>query len=400
MIPGLSGLALVLGLTYAFWPRPVPSDLGTVKIAPLIVTLDDEGETRVQDIYVVSAPLAGRMLRLAGHVGDRVVAGETVVATIQPTEPTFRDARTHSELKAAVRAAEAARDLAEAELARITASRDYAASEYKRAVALAKRGTVSQSALDKAEMETRTQDAAMQTARAGLRVRVFELETARAALLDPGQRGTEPRTAPDNGGVCCFEVFAPVSGTILRLIQESEAVVLAGAPLVEIGDPTDLEIVVDLLSSDAVRVSAGNGVLIDNWGGGQILHGEISRVESFGYTKVSALGIEEQRVNVIIRLTDPPELWTRLGHGYRVETRIVLWRNEKVMQVPLNTLFRDRGGEWAVFRVVDGAAVLTTVQIGHMNTAVAEIVSGLNPDDTLVLHPSDRIANGVRVVAR
>lgn len=400
MLPGLSGLALALGLSYAFWPRPIPADLGAVKTAPMMVTLDDEGETRVQDIYVVSAPLAGRMLRLVGRVGDRVIAGETVVATIQPTQPTFHDARTHSELEAAVRVAEAARDLAQAELARLAAARDYAAAEYRRAVTLAERGTVSQSALDKAKMEARTQEAAVQTAQAGLEVRVFELETARVALLDPGQKGIEHRTKPDSGEVCCFEVFAPVSGTILRLIQESEAVVPAGAPLIEIGDPTDLEIVVDLLSSEAVRVSAGDEVLIENWGGGQTLHGKVRRVEPFGFTKISALGIEEQRVNVIIGLTDQPELWARLGHGYRVETRVVLWRNEKVMQVPLNTLFRDRGGEWAVFRVVDGAAVLTTVQIGHMNTEAVEIVSGLNPDDTLVLHPSDRITNGIRVVAR
>lgn len=400
VLPAGAGLLLVLALGYAFWPQAIPADLGTVKSGPLQVTIDDEGETRVRDVYVVSAPLAGRMLRLQGNVGDEVIAGETIVATIQPTVPTFHDIRTHTELEAVVRAAEAARDLAQAELARLKAARDFAAAELKRASALAKRGTVSISALDRAEMEARTQEAAMQTARAGLKVRIYELENAQAAIQDPGQKNSKTETELHPDKTCCFEVFAPVSGTILRLIQESESVVSAGASLVEIGDPTDMEIAVDLLSGDAVQVSAGDAVLIENWGGAQNLNGEVVRVEPFGFTKISALGIEEQRVNVIIRFTDPPELWARLGHGYRVETRIVKWRNDDVVQVPLNTLFRDRAGQWSVFRVVSDRAVLTTVQVGHMNSSAVEITSGLDLGEILVLHPSDRIEDGIRIAAR
>jgi HlyD family secretion protein len=399
-VPGAAALSLAIALTYAFWPQAIPADLGTVKTGPLQVTIDDEGETRVRDIYVVSAPLAGRMLRLQGRVGDQVVAGETVVATIQPTVPTFHDIRTHSELEAVVRAAEAARDLARAELARLKAARDFAAAEYKRAAALAKKGTVSQSALDRAEMEARTQDAAMQIARAGLKVRVYQLANAQAAIADPGQKGrnTDSDAHPDK--TCCFEVFAPVSGTILRLIQESEAVVAAGASLIEIGDPSDMEIAVDLLSSDAVQVSPGDAVMIESWGGSKSLRGEVVRVEPFGFTKVSALGIEEQRVNVIIRFTDPPEAWARLGHGYRVETRIVMWRADDVVQVPLSSLFRDRAGKWSVFRVANGRAILTTVQINHMSAVAAEITAGLEPDEVIVLHPSGRIEDGIMITAR
>ena len=233
----------------------------------------------------------------------------------------------------------------------------------------------------------------METAKASLRVREFELQTARAALLDPG---SGRKNSDDDH--CCFTVYAPVSGTILRVFQESEAVVTAGAPLVEIGDPADLEIVVDLLSTDAVKVSPGDGVLIEGWGG-EKLRGRVRRIEPFAFTKVSALGIEEQRVNVIVDFTDPPETWKRLGHGYRIIARIILWRGEDVLQVPLSALFRENG-EWALFKAVDGRARLTPVSVGHMNSFNAEILSGVGAGDAIILHPSDRVRDGTRVIKR
>ena len=392
--PALAAILIVAGLVFAFWPRPIPANLITVERGPMMVTIEDEGETRVKEVYTISAPLSGRVARFEGHVGDSVSAGKSVVATIRPTDPSFHDVRTHSELDAAVKAAEAARDLARATVVSAAAEDEFAQSEFKRASNLAARGNTSLSGLDRARMEARTKRAELTEARAALRVREFQLQTAQAALLGPDS------AQPDStDGSCCFEVRAPVSGTILRIYRESEAVVAAGAPLVEIGDPKDLEIVVDLLSTDAVSVTPDDDVLIDGWGGERSLNGRVRRVEPFGFTKTSALGIEEQRVNVIIDFVDPPELWRRLGHGYRVVTRIVRWRGKDVVRVPLSALFRQ-GDAWALFKAVEGRARLTTVKVGHMNSHRVEILAGLEPGETVLLHPSDRIEDGVRVAAR
>lgn len=393
-LPASALLFLVAGLVWVFRPQPVPVDTAQVERGPMMVTIDEEGETRVREVYVVSAPLPGRLRRIAQHVGDAVHAGQTILSYIEPADPSLHDLRARSSLEAALKAAEAAYELAAAEVRRLEASHDFAVTELRRTRELAARGTVSRSALDRAEMESRTQAASLETARAALKVREYEVQTARAALIDPVSAQLDA-----GGELCCFPVVAPVSGHILRLYQESETVVTAGDPLVEIGDSSDLEIVVDLLSSDAVRVSPGDPVLIEQWGGERTLHGKVRRVEPFGFTKISALGIEEQRVNVIIDIADPPELWQRLGHGYRVETRIVLWRGDDVPQVPIGSLFRT-GSEWALFLVEGDRARLTTVQLGHMNQRSAEILAGIEPSQRLVLHPGDRVADGVRVVAR
>lgn len=393
-VPGAALLLLALGLTYAFWPKPVAVDFGTVSRAPMLVTISGEGETRIRDEFVVSAPIAGQLRRFDGEVGDPVVAGESIVARINPTEPGLRDIRTRAELDAAVKAAEAARELAAADVDRLQAEYDYAQSEFERSENLADRGILSQAALDQAEMQMRTQFAALNTARANLKVREFELEVARTRLLDP-----ETALSVEADQDCCFTVTAPVTGAILQVFQQSEAVVASGTPLIEIGDPRDLEIVVDLLSTDAVRIAPGYDVLIEGWGGSDTLAGKVRRIEPFGFTKISALGIEEQRVNVVIDFADPPERWSRLGHGYRVEVRIIEWRGEDVLQVPLSTLFRVEG-DWALFKVEGGRAELSRVEVGHMNQQTAEILSGLEEGETVILFPSDRIESGVRVTAR
>lgn len=398
-IPGIAAAGLIAALVFAFWPRPLTVTIAEVRRGPMLVTIEDEGETRVKEVYTISAPLTGRVARFEGKVGDEVVAGKTVVATIQPSDPSFLDVRTRSELEAAVKAAEAALDLAKAQVKSAQAASDFAETEFKRAEELAKRGTMSESALDRARMEARTKDAALAEAKALVRVRAFQLENARAALLDPGVGEGKSPVENSGGARCCFEVRAPVSGTILRIYRESEAVVQAGSPLVEIGDPTDLEIVTDLLSTDAVLVSAGDEVLIDGWGGENSLNGKVRRVEPFGFTKTSALGIEEQRVNVIIDLTDPPASWKRLGHGYRVIARIVRWKGEDVLRVPLTALFRA-GADWVVFKVIDGSARRTVVKVGHINAESAEILDGLAQGDSIVLHPGAQIDDGTRVAAR
>jgi HlyD family secretion protein len=388
----LGGL-LLAGLAYAFRPRPVPVDLVEARRGPLVVSIDEEGQTRVRDVFVLSAPVTGRSKRIELEVGSVVVAGETVVSEIEPADPTLLDARTEIEGEAAIRAAEAARGLAEAEVERVEAELEFARRELERQRRLVDRGVSSERDLDAAEREFRTRRAALATARAALQGRIFELDRARARLVSPLE-------AEDPHGHCeCIPIRAPVSGRVLRLVRESEGVVQAGEPLVEIGDPRDLEVVVDLLSADAVKVEPDQRVVLEEWGGGEPLAARVRRVEPFGFTKVSALGIEEQRVNVIIDFSDPPERWQRLGHGYRVEAQIVLWEADDVLVLPLSSLFRN-GAEWAVFVVEDGVARLRPVERGRHNGLEAEIRSGLDAGETVVLYPSDAVRDGVRVAQR
>lgn len=389
----LAAAVVAAVLVYAFLPRPVAVDLAVIRHGELVVTIDGDGQTRVREVYTVSAPVPGRVLRIARHVGDTVVANETLLATIEPGDPAFLDRRAQAQAEAAVKAAKAALGLAEAEQARALAELDFARSELNRAEQLAGRGNVSQRDLDRARLELRTKLAARDTAEATVEMRQFELETARAALIQPGEDdGTGAEQA------CCIEVYSPVDGRILRVIQESEAVVPAGASLVELGDPADLEVVVDLLSGDAVRVRQGAEVIIEDWGGVS-LSGRVRHVEPYAFTKISALGIEEQRVNVLIDFTEPPGKWQGLGHGYRVNARILDWRGADVLRLPLGALFRD-GERWAVFAAVDGVARLRHVDIDHSNGREAEVTGGLEDGDTVILHPSDLVADGVRIVAR
>ncbi|MEP0069124.1 HlyD family efflux transporter periplasmic adaptor subunit [Pyruvatibacter sp.] len=396
-IVGIVIAVIVLGMIgLAFMPQSVPADLVEVRRGALAVTVNEEGRTRVRDIYTVSAPVGGRVLRIRSDVGDPVTERVTVVATIQPTDPSFLDARSMGQAEALAKAAEAARTLAEADVARAQAELDFAQSEYRRAKSLAAKGTVSQARLDKARLDMRTRAAALDEAKAAFKMRDFELENAQALLIQPGEADGDV----DTGALgCCVPVRAPITGRVLRIMQESEAIVLPGAPLIEVGDAADLEIVVDLLSEDAVRVSEGDRVLIEDWGGPQDLNGTVMRVEPFGFTKVSALGIEEQRVNVIIDFEDPPEAWSELGHGYRLDTRIFVWEADDVLKLPVSALFRD-GDAWVVFREAEGEAALTPVEIGRRNALEAEVVAGLEAGDRVVVHPSDRVVDGVSLEPR
>jgi HlyD family secretion protein len=388
------GLALLAGLAWAFRPQPVAVDLVSAHRGPLAVSVDEEGETRVRDVFVLSAPTAGRVQRIEIESGDAVVAAETVVAQIEPLDPDFLDVRSEGEARAAVSAAEAARALAAANLEKAQAELDFARSELERQRGLAARGAASERDLDIAERTHRTARAAVATARAALEESSFELDRARARLVSPLE------TQHQRHGQCqCIPLRAPVSGRVLRVLRESEGVVRAGEALLEIGDPDALEIVVDLLSADAVKVEPAMRVEIAEWGGETPLQGRVRRVEPYGFTKVSALGIEEQRVNVIVDLTGPSERWRRLGHGYRVEASIVLWEADDVLQLPLSALFRD-GDVWAVFVEERGRARLRHVEKGNQNGLAAEIRSGLEPGERVVLYPSDRVSDGVRIEAR
>jgi len=393
MFWGPLALALALVLAWLFRPAAVPVDLVTVDRGPLTVSVSDEGETRVRDMYVVSAPVPGLMRRIELEVGDPVVADQTLVARIEPSDPSFLDVRSAAEARAGVDAAAAARVHAEAQVRRAQADLDFARAEYERIRALARSHTVSESELDSAERRARTAEAALAEARAGRKMRESEYQVARARLLAPSA-AREPVADCD-----CVSVYSPVNGRVLRIVNESEGVVGSGTPLVEVGDPDLLEVVVDLLSADAVRVQAGQRVIIEAWGGDQPLDGVVQRVEPFGFTRVSALGIEEQRVNVVIDITSPRERWERLGHGYRVEPRIVLWESSDVLRVPLSALFRQ-GERWAVFVEHDGRAELRQVEIGQGNGLHAEVRAGLEPGERVVMHPADRVSPGVRLAER
>lgn len=375
-------------------PRPIPVDLQTLKRGPMTVAVEDEGKTRLRHVYTVSAPISGRVLRISPprHLGDEVVVDDTVIAVMQPAEPSFLDVRSRTELEAAVESAEAAVAFMEAEVRRLEAALEFARRELKRAQALAKTETISPRALEKATLEVHTTEAALGSAKAQREVRRHELHNAKARLIDPLGMKVQANAA------CCIELRAPISGRILKIHQESEAVVPVGAPLIDIGDPLDLEVVADLLSSDAVQIKPGADVRIDGWGGAP-LRGQVSRIDPAGFLKVSALGIEEQRVRTVINLIDPPDAWSRLGHEYRVMVQVAVWSGEDALAVPVSALFR-KGDEWAVFAVRNGRARSTNVTVGRRNSRVAQVLSGLLEGDRVVLHPSDRIRDGVAVSER
>ena len=392
----LGAAVLIAGfLGYAFWPHPQLVDLARVERSPMMATIDEEARTRVSDVYVVSAPVSGRLLRVEVESGDLVDGQLTTLARILPSDPSFLDARAQDQAEADVRSAEAALELSRAEVQRAEAERDYAQTERQRAVELLERQAVSQAAVDRAELNQRSAEANLQTSRANVLVREAALENARARLMTPAE--AESRSPVDGGTIV---VRAPVSGRVLRVVQESETIIQAGAPILELGDPKgDLEVLAELLSTDAVKVTPGDRVIIDKWGGAPPLEGVVDRVEPFGFTKFSALGVEEQRVNVIIRFVDPPSARNALGHGYRVEARIVVWEDESILNAPSSALYRD-GPNWMIMTVMNGRARPRQVTVGWNNGAQAEIRSGLEVGETVVLYPSDDVRDGARLGAR
>ncbi|WP_235912895.1 efflux RND transporter periplasmic adaptor subunit [Oceanomicrobium pacificus] len=394
----VAALLVAGGLAYAFWPRPMLVDIGTVTVEPMRLTINEEGRTRVHDAYTVSTPVAGRLLRVEVHPGDQVVEGETVVARMLPTNPAALDIRTREQARALVAAAEAALRVARADLAKATADRDLSQLDLNRARELAERGAISEAAHDRAETTARAADAILDTARAAITMREAELSNARAQLIGIEDQGLA--TAMRVGEGDAFPLLAPTTGRILQVIQQSETTLPVGAPIMEIGDvDSDLEALVELLSTDAVQVSAGDPVEIANWGGPDILNGVVRRIDPWGFTKYSALGVEEQRVNVVVDFTDPPAKRAALGHGYRVEARIVIWSRDNALTVPSNAIFRDGTG-WAAFRVEDGRARHVPVEIGQNNGQKAEVLSGLAEGDAIILYPSATLGDGQAVAQR
>lgn len=374
---------------WALWPAPVAVELAYVGRGSIRVTVDEDGRTRIRERYVVSAPLAGRLVRVRLKEGDEVVANETVVAAIDPADPGLLDPRARAEATARVNAADAGVLHAEAALTRAAAALELAQSELRSLREAGEGGAATALELERlaAAASMRRQD--VRAAEFAREIARFELELARAALL---------RSGPDSES-WRFEIRAPASGRVLRVFQESAAVINPGAPLVEIGDPSDLELVVDVLSNDGVAIRAGAPVLLEHWGGGETLHGRVRLVEPAAFTKFSALGVEEQRVNVIIDFLDPPERRAGLGDGFRVEARIVVWEGDDVLRVPTGALFRH-SQSWSVFVVDSGRVRVRDVQLGRRNPDLAQVLSGLNEGEAVVVYPSDRVREGARVRVR
>ncbi|WP_316860248.1 HlyD family efflux transporter periplasmic adaptor subunit [uncultured Cohaesibacter sp.] len=388
--------ATTAALAYAFWPRPLTIDIGKAAIGSMTITINEEGFTRVHDAYVVSAPVAGRLMRVAVQPGDAVIKNQTVIAQMRPANPSMLDIRTREQAAASVEAAEATLRVARADLNKATSDLDYAKRELERYRQLADRGTASQATLDRYEADYRSASAARDNAEAAIAVREAELANARSRLVGFNDRDLKSSVSDDNS----IPLRSPTTGNVLRVIQKSETTLSAGAEIMEIGDVThDLEVVVELLSTDAVQVTVGDRVIIDDWGGDTQLAGTVSRVEPWGYTKYSSLGVEEQRVKAIIALDSPRESRAKLGHGYRVEVRIVIWEAKDTLTIPSNALFRDGDG-WAVFKVVDKTAQQTPVKVGKDNGLSAQILDGLSAGDPIILYPSSGITNGAKVAQR
>lgn len=377
----LAVVGLVLLVAYALRPGALTVDTGRVTSGPLMTTVDAEGQTRVRDRYTVSAPVAGRLLRPTLKAGDRVTAGMMVASL----EPAPLDSRALEQARTRIRAAEDAERVAAAGLVAARAALVQATRLRQRAESLAAKGLVAPEERERQELAELTSAREVEAADFRTQAAGHDVENARAALI----------ASTGSGSGAPLAVRTPVSGQVLRLIEESERVVTAGAPIMEVGNPASIEIVADLLSADAVQVTPGDTILVEAWGGSTPLKARLRTVEPSGFTKVSALGVEEQRVNILADLLDNSE---RLGDRYRVEVRIVVWQGEKVLRVPVSALIRDAGG-WAVYRVVKGRARLAPVEVGHRSNADAEVLRGLTEGEVVILHPSDRVAEGVRVAS-
>jgi HlyD family secretion protein len=371
------------------WPRATVVEIAEVASGPMVVTIDEDGRTRVRDRFVVTAPVAGELLRIELRPGDRVEKGKTRLAAVRPAAPMPLDARSRAEAEAAVQSAEAAVGRLTAELGRAKGAAAQAHRELARTQSLASGGAVAREEVERRQTEATTADDAVRAGEFAIAQARYERDVARARLTSPGDR-------PASGD---WVITAPVDGVVLTRFRESQGVVPAGEPLVEIGDPTRLEIVADMLSSDAVKIPPGSRVLIEEWGGPDTLVGRVRRVEPAGFTKVSALGVEEQRVNVMIDFDAAAGAARALGDNFRVEVRVVVWETASAVKVSPGSLFR-RGEDWAVY-VVDGdVARVRTVTIGERNGREARVISGLEAGESVVVYPPDTLVDGGRVTRR
>ncbi len=376
-----AGAVLLAGLIVAgLWPQPVPVETAVATVGALRATVNEEGKTRIKQRYVVSAPVAGQLHRIALKAGDEVRAGQTLVAVLDPLPPTMLDARARA-------LAEARRDSAAARASKARAGETFAASELQRLRRLFADSTVSIQELEAAQ--SRADSTRQETAAAEGAVREAQAELAQ---FDP------PAPAATNAPCVQSEVKAPADGRVLSVFEENERVVAAGTPLVEIGDPRDLEAVVEVLSRDGAAIAPGSRVYLEQWGAPDRpqMEGRVRLVEPAAFTKVSALGVEEQRVKVVADLLTAPEQRPSVGDNFRVEARIVIWETDKALKVPAGALFRQ-GNQWAAFVLTQGRAQLRPVKLGRFSSAEMQVLDGLKEGESVILYPGTRVHPGQRV---
>jgi HlyD family secretion protein len=380
-------VGIVLVLVLASLPQPVPVELATASRGPIEVTVEEDGRAQVKERYTVSAPLTGNLARIELEPGDTVEAGAPV-AYILPVMPALLDVRSRAEAEARLSATRAGERQTRSAVARAEAALALARAEAARQEALLAQGGASAQTNERASFQRRAAEEELESARFAARVASHEVRMAEAAL----------GTMTGGEGVEALPIPSPIEGKVLRVLQPSEGVVQAGTPLVEVGDPSALELVVDILTTDAVPVHFGNDARIVHWGGEGALAARVRRKEPSAFTSTSALGVEEQRVNVILDLVPPLEPTAALGDGYRIEAVIVVDRAEDVLQVPAGAVFRHGEG-WAVFRASSEAAELVPIEVGRRGDRTVEITRGLSADDRVVLYPSDRVVDGAAIEA-
>jgi HlyD family secretion protein len=376
-----AGALLLVGLIVGgLWPQPVPVETARVSTGVLRATVNEEGKTRIKHRYVLSAPVAGQLRRIDLKAGAEVEAGQTVVAVLDPQPPTMLDARASA-------LAEFRRDAAAARLEKDRTAQTFAASELRRFEKLYANQTVS--IQEREAAQSRADSALQQTASAQSALREAEAELAEFSLGLP---------SATNAFCLPRELKAPASGRVLRVFEENARVVSAGTPLLEVGDPSDLEVVIEVLSRDGAAILPGNRVQFEQWGAADKpeLLGRVRLVEPAAFTKTSALGVDEQRVNVVADLLTPPEQRPTLGDNFRVEAKIVVWETNAALKVPAGALFRQ-GDQWSTFVLADGRAQLRPVKIGRSSSAEIQVLDGLKDGEQVILYPGSRVRPGQRV---
>lgn len=390
-VPYAIGAALLVAIVAGLRPRPIEIETAIVATGPLTVTVLEEGKTRIRHRYVISPPVAGLLQRVPLRAGDKIEAGQTVLATMTAEPSSFLNPRARAEADARVKATEATKMQRETQVERARAALDLSQKELGRSKDLKKSGAIATREWDNAENQERMLGRELRTAEFALQVAEFERVQAVAALLQ-AQSSTPEQSEP-------LKIIAPVSGFVLNVYEENARIVTAGTPVMEVGDPADLEAEIELLSSDAVAVQNGAEVSIEQWGGDRPLRGKVIVIERGGFTKVSALGVEEQRVKVRVEFAEPLPPGVTFGDRYRVEARIVTWHSDSVLQIPTGALFR-RGSDWMTFVLEAGKARLTKVEIGRNNGITAEVRSGVTQGQTVLLHAPDSVADGAAVRPR